>query len=59
MEISGLQSLEIQMRRDLVNMRTRKKAIEMSGTVQGKVVQYIGVLFTLYCVLRVGLVCQT
>ena len=57
MEISGLQSLEIQMRRDLNNMRTRRRAIEMSGTLKGMVVQYVGVLFTLYCLLRVGLVC--
>lgn len=56
MEISGLQSLEIQMRRDLNNMRSRKRAIEMSGTLKGMVVQYVGVLFTLYCLLRVGLV---
>jgi len=56
MEITGLQSLEIQMRRDLSNMKTRKRAIDMSGTIKGQAIQSLGVLFTLYCLLRVGLV---
>lgn len=51
-EISGLQSLEEQLFDEIQSMESRRRAMEMSGTLRGRLWSFIGYMFTFYCIAR-------
>lgn len=54
MEITGLRSLENQMKRDLSIMKLRQRTVELSGTLYGQLLSAFGWVFTIYCLIRVA-----
>ncbi|KAH8092180.1 Abscisic acid G-protein coupled receptor-domain-containing protein [Cristinia sonorae] len=51
-EITGLETLEVQMLRNLEAMKERRNQVLFASTLRGRVFQWGGRLFALYCVYR-------
>lgn len=52
-EIHGLQALEHQMTRNLDALRRRRDTARYAKTVQGRILNFGGRIFAIYCVFRV------
>jgi hypothetical protein len=52
-ELKGLEALEFQMARNLEALKERREYGKFSGTFKGKIFNWGGRLFALYCVFRV------
>ena len=55
-ELNGLLALEYQMARNLEALRQQQAEIKFSRTVQGKLFNFGGRLFAVYCVYRIVVV---
>lgn len=55
-ELNGLIALEYQMSRNLEALRQQQAEIKFSQTIQGKLFNFGGRLFALYCVYRIVVV---
>lgn len=52
-EISGLEALEYQMSRNLTALREQQKEAYYAQTLRGRLLNYGGFLFAIYCVYRI------
>lgn len=57
-EITGLLALEYQMDRNLEELRSLRASSQYNKTVQGRVLQWAGRLFAIYCIFRTLSVCH-
>ena len=51
-EISGLETLEVQMTRNVGAMKERRDEVKFAGTLLGRLYVWTGRLFALYCIYR-------
>jgi hypothetical protein len=52
-ELSGLEALEYQMSRNLSVLREQQREAHYSETLTGRLLNYGGFLFALYCIYRI------
>ena len=55
-EVAGLEALEHQMARNLTALKEQKLEAEYSKTLTGRVVNWGGFFFAIYCVYRIAMV---
>ena len=58
-EVKGLEALEFQMTRNFDSLRQRRENDKFSGTFKGKIFNWGGRLFAIYCIFRVISVSRT
>jgi hypothetical protein len=58
LELQGLEALEFQMARNLEALRERQEAARFASTFKGRLFNFAGRIFTVYCTIRVISVCQ-
>lgn len=52
-ELTGLEALEVQMTRNFEALQLRRENAKFAGTLKGRIFNWGGRLFTIYCIFRV------
>lgn len=55
-EVTGLEALEYQMSRNLSALKAQKREAEYSRTFTGRLINWGGALFAVYCLYRIVIV---
>lgn len=55
-ELTGLEALEYQMARNLQALRQQRAEAKFSKTMRGRLINWAGRLFAVYCVYRIAMV---